>query len=151
WCRARARARARARSPCGPALAVMQFATMAPRPLFVLPLVLASTIAAAESLPDAPASQRPGAKGTWTTGRKQGIGTTTDRHSRVWFTLADGALSEVYYPTIDTAQLRSLELVVSDGKTFAERESTATTHEISFVDPRALLYRQRNRAKSGAY
>jgi glucoamylase len=87
---------------------------------------------------------------TWTTGAKQGIGTSTTTDSKVWFTLANGALSEVYFPTVEMPDVRDLQLVVTDG-TFSEPEETATTHRVELVDARALVYRQVNTAKSGRY
>src|SRR5262249_50776077 len=44
-----------------------------------------------------------------------------------------------------------LQLVVSDGRTFAERETDATTHRVELADSHSLTYRQIDTAKSGAY
>ena len=72
----------------------------------------------------------PGAKATWTNGNKQGVGTATAPISKVWFTLGDGVLTEVYYPTVDKANLRLLEFIVTDGARFFERESVDTDHRV---------------------
>lgn len=93
----------------------------------------------------------PGAKPTWTNGNKQGIGTSVTLPSKVWFTLGEGVLHEVYYPTIDKANTRSLELVVTDGRTFVERESRDTNQQIEVPDAAALVFRQVNTSKSGRY
>jgi glucan 1,4-alpha-glucosidase len=93
----------------------------------------------------------PGASANWTTGNKQGLGTATSADSKVWYTLAGGGLSEVYYPRGDTADVRSLEFAVTDGTSFVERESTDTTHAVRLADPRSLTYEQINTAKSGRY
>jgi glucan 1,4-alpha-glucosidase len=93
----------------------------------------------------------PGASANWTTGNKQGLGTSVGTASKVWYTLSGGALSEVYYPSGDTAQVRSLELAVTDGRTFVDRESEDTHQRVRLVDPRALVYEQVNTAKSGRY
>jgi glucoamylase len=53
------------------------------------------------------ADSEPGATSHWTTGAKQGVGTSTTTASKVWYTLANGALSEVYYPRVDVANARS--------------------------------------------
>jgi glucan 1,4-alpha-glucosidase len=87
----------------------------------------------------------------WTTGNKQGLGTATTGDSKVWYTLANGALSEVYYPRGDTADVQSLEFAVTDGTSFMERESQDTKHEARLVDPRSLTYEQVNTAASGRY
>ena len=50
----------------------------------------------AVALDDAPGA--PGADATWRSGDKDGIGTSLSRTSKVWYTLADGTLSETYYP-----------------------------------------------------
>ena len=42
-------------------------------------------------------------------------------------------------------------LVVTDGRTFTDRESTDTINQVDCADPRALVYRQIDRAKSGKY
>src|SRR3954454_13202585 len=79
----------------------------------------------------------PGASANWTTGNKQGLGTSVGTDSNVWYTLSDGALSEGYYPSGDRANVRSLELAVTDGRPFADRESQDTTHAVRLVDQRS--------------
>jgi GH15 family glucan-1,4-alpha-glucosidase len=74
--------------------------------------------------------------------RQDGFGTALGRSSKVWFTLSHGQLTEVYFPRLDTPSTRDLELVVSDGRTFTERESTATTHVVGRVEGAGLTYRQ---------
>src|SRR4051794_27855772 len=85
-----------------------------------------ATLAAAPAAASAQSGEAPGAPGAsanWTTGNKQGLGTSVSTRSTIWYTLSGGALSEVYYPRGDTAQVRSLEFAVTDGSTFADRES----------------------------
>ena len=105
----------------------------------------------AGSPPAATAPGAPGASATWTTGAKQGVGTATTAESKVWYTLSQGTLAEVYYPRVDVANSRSLELIVTDGRSFADLESTDTTHEVQLLDSRALVYRQVNTDKDGRY
>src|SRR4051794_39445057 len=76
----------------------------------------------------------PGEKATWTNGNKTGVGTSNTQDSKVWFTLGGGVLNEVYYPTIDKANTRDLEFIVTDGKTFAEIESADTTGKVELPD-----------------
>jgi glucoamylase len=94
---------------------------------------------------------RPGAPALWTPANKDGFGTAKSDGSRVWYTLGSGELAEVYYPTLGSPSVRELRFVVSDGKTFAESEVEATEHRIELVDPRSLIYRQINTARSGGY
>src|ERR1700694_4821257 len=94
----------------------------------------------------------PGTKPPWTNGNKVGIGTSVTANSKVWFTLGEnGALNEVYYPAIDSANTRTLELIVTDGKSFAELESQDTEHTVEVPAPAALVFTQVNTSKSGRY
>jgi len=72
--------------------------------------------------------------------------------SKVWFTLNNGMMTEVFYPTLDVPNVQALQFVVasSDGKR-VETESEDTTHRLDVVDPQALIFRQINTAKTGAY
>ncbi|MEV4641216.1 glycoside hydrolase family 15 protein [Actinoplanes sp. NPDC049548] len=95
---------------------------------------------------------QPGAAATWSPGDKDGFGTALPAlSSKVWYTLNDGTLSEVYHPRIDTPGSRDTQFVVSDGSTFSDREDTATVHQVRLMDRRALVYRQVNTARSGRY
>ena len=93
----------------------------------------------------------PGANATWTNGNKQGVGTSTAAVSKVWFTLGDGVLTEAYYPTVDKANLRALEFLVSDGAGFFERESADTEHRVEAIARDVLAFRQTNTSRSGRY
>ncbi len=86
----------------------------------------------------------PGEKALWTEADKDGFGTAHGTRSKVWHTLDDGELTEVYYPDIDTPAYRDLQFVVSDGRTFAEREREDARHAIELADRRSLTYRQVN-------
>ena len=93
----------------------------------------------------------PGDQSTWTTGAKQGIGTSATTRSKVWFSLVDGAMSEVYYPRVDVANVRDLQLVVTDGETFTDLESEATTQRTRLLDHSSLSYRQVDTDRDGRY
>jgi glucoamylase len=96
---------------------------------------------AAQSAPGAP-----GGLSTWTTGAKEGVGTSTTAKSKVWYTLAGGLMTEVYYPRLDVANVRTLEFAVSDGKR-VWLESKGTEHAIERVTNDALVYRQTNSSR----
>ena len=51
---------------------------------------------------------RPGIEPRWTHGDKDGVGTSYAASSRIWFTLWNGVITEVYYPTVDHPQIRDL-------------------------------------------
>src|SRR4051794_3255178 len=80
---------------------------------------------------------------TWTPADKDGYGTSTTTSSKVWHTLEDGRLTEVFYPDLGTPSVRSLEFVVSDGK-FTQRDSQAQNRSVQLLDSRSLTYRQVN-------
>jgi glucan 1,4-alpha-glucosidase len=94
----------------------------------------------------------PGHDAQWTNAGKEAVGTSNTVESKVWFTLRDGVMTEVYYPTVDVANTRVLQFVVvsADGKR-VETEEEDTTHRVEVVDPPSLAFRQINTAKSGAY
>ena len=109
-------------------------------------LTLASTALGGQSAPGGP-----GATAVWTPANKQGFGTSSSTASRVWYTLGNGELTEVYYPNLGTPSVRDLQLIVSDGKTFAERETAATRHRVVLADARSLTYRQIDTETAGRY
>jgi glucoamylase len=116
-------------------------------------LVLPASVATgAEDGADAATQARDrGAKSTWTEADKTGFGTARARRSNVWFTLQGGRMSEVFYPDLSTPSIRSLELVVTDGKTFTDRTSRDTDTTVERPDPRSLRFTQTNTDKDGRY
>ena len=75
-----------------------------------------------------PAPGRPGAGPTWGSGAKTAVGTALSLQSRVWFTIAEGVLSEVFFPDVDRANLRGFRfLVAGDGFFSDERHDAAHT------------------------
>ena len=58
--------------------------------------VLASPVLASARSGEAPGA--PGAASDWVTGDKDGFGTARGTDSKVWYTLNNGELSEIYYP-----------------------------------------------------
>jgi glucoamylase len=119
-----------------------------------LPAALVLVAALAPAAAHADSSVAPGAPGQpafWTPANKQGFGTSANTTSKVWHTLQGGELTEVYYPDLGTPAVRDLQLIVTDGKTFTDRETDDTTQHVALVDKRSLTYRQVNTAKSGRY
>ncbi len=112
--------------------------------LAVVPTV--STVAATRSAPGAP-----GDPSTWNEGDKDGFGTAVGTASKVWYTLNDGELTDVYYPRIDTPSIRDSQFVVTDGSTFTDREDRDSTHQVTLLSPDSLTYQITNTAKSGAW
>jgi glucoamylase len=84
-----------------------------------------------------------GAAPAWTEADKDGYGTSTTTTSKVWHTLDDGRLTEVFYPDLGTPSVRALEFVVTDGG-FTQRDTQASDRTIQQIDSRSLTYRQVN-------
>lgn len=114
-------------------------------------LLLAATLLATPSGEAAAQEPDDDAPPVWTQADKDGILTSTTPQSPVYATLDHGRLTEVYYPRLDTPSVRSLELLVTDGSSFADVESEDTSHEIELIDNRSLLYRQVNTDLDGRY
>ena len=91
-----------------------------------------------------------GADAHWPTAAKNGFGTSTTLASRVWFTLADGVMTEVFFPTLDVPNVQTLQLQVVTG-TRVETEINDTLHRLELPNPNSLTFRQVNSAKSGQY
>lgn len=68
----------------------------------------------------------PGLQANWASAKNVHVGTFLEKNesplSPVWFTTAKGMLTEVFYPTIDTAQIKDSQFIVSDGKSFMVEE-----------------------------
>ena len=108
--------------------------------------VLSGTLAVAAVVPDGP-----GAVSHFDLARKDCLGTAQSGSSKVWFTIANGVLSDVYYPTNDNTNVETLQFVVTDGSTFADIQTRDTTYTVNLLDPRALDCRVITTAKSGKY
>ncbi len=122
------------------------------RSIAISTAVLFSSVAAfgqptAELAPGAP-----GRDAHWPSAAKNGFGTSNTLESKVWFTLNNGVMTEVFYPTLDVPNVQTLQFIVvsTDGKR-VETEAEDTDHRIEVLDAHSLLFRQINTAKSGAY
>lgn len=63
----------------------------------------------------------------WTHGCKDGVGTAYAASSRLWFTLWNGIVTEIYYPTVDRPQIRDLQYLITDGASFFHEEKRDLT------------------------
>ncbi|HET8654936.1 MAG TPA: glycoside hydrolase family 15 protein [Longimicrobiaceae bacterium] len=98
-----------------------------------------------------PAFGRPGMAPRWTRGDKDGVGTAYNAGSRVWFTLRDGILTEAYYPTVDRPQLRDMQLLVTDGRSFFHEEKRDLRSQTAPLAPQDLGYRIVSHGPQGRY
>ena len=92
----------------------------------------------------------PGIEPRWTHANKAGVGTAYSTSSRVWFTVWNGIVTEAYYPTVDKPQIRDLQYLITDGKSFfhAERDLHSKAERL---DRHALGYRLTNFDPDGRY
>ncbi len=94
----------------------------------------------------------PGKDAQWATAGKQAVGSSATLESKVWFTLAQGVMTEVYYPDVTVANVHLLQFVVVDPKTKkVETEQDDAIHEIKVLRPDSLTFQQVNTAKSGKW
>src|SRR6201989_1320438 len=109
-------------------------------------LCCASTAKAAATAPDGP-----GALSHFDLARKDCLGTAQNTSSKVWFTVANGVLSDVYFPTNDNTNVETLQYVVTDGSTFTDLQTRDMTYTARALDHRALTCRITATAKRGTY
>jgi glucoamylase len=101
--------------------------------------------------PTGPAPDGPGALSHFDLARKDCLGTARNTTSKVWYTVAGGVLSDVYFPTIDTTNVETLQYVVTDGATFTDLQSRDMTYTVRALDPGGMSCRVTSTAKSGKY
>ena len=85
-------------------------------------------------------------------GGEAGRWTSANPESKVWFTLAQGVMTEVYYPDVTTANVHLLQFVVVNPKTKkVETEQDDEIHQVKVTRPDSLTFQQINTAKSGKW
>jgi glucoamylase len=94
---------------------------------------------------------KPGIEPRWTHSNKSGVGTAYSVSTHLWFTVWDGIVTEVYFPTVDQPQLRDVQYLVTDGKTFFHEEKRDLIVHMERISDHALAYRCINRDPGGRY
>ncbi|WP_374702366.1 glycoside hydrolase family 15 protein [Shewanella sp. GutDb-MelDb] len=121
------------------------------------------------SLQDSVAPGIPGAEPTWAFAGKTGIGTSYEPYvdgryqntaenplSRVWFSLAQGVVTETMFGLIHNAQLKEMQFVIT-GNGFVDTEKEDTLHSIEYLHtdehgrPLSLAYKLINKDRDGKY
>src|SRR4051794_23338627 len=105
----------------------------------------------AAGAPPAVAPDGPGALSHFDLARKDCLGTARNTTSKVWFTVANGVLSDVYYPTIDNTNVETLQFVVTDGSTFTDVQSRDMTSTARALDDSAMACEVTSTPASGRY
>jgi glucoamylase len=98
-----------------------------------------------------PAPDGPGALAHFDLARKDCVGTARNTGSKVWFTVAGGVLSDVYYPTNDNTNNETLQYVVTDGRSFTDLQTRNMTYTVTQPDDRALTCRVTATGRDGRY
>ena len=93
----------------------------------------------------------PGIPPRWTHAAKDGVGTAYASSSRLWFTVWNGVVTEVYYPTVDRPQLRDLQFLVTDGESFFHEEKRHLHSATERFSHHGLGYRITNSDPEGRY
>jgi glucoamylase len=116
-------------------------------------LALAALVPVSGQAANAPtfAPGAPGSLSHFDLARKDCLGTARNTTSKVWYTVAGGVLSDVYYPTIDTTNVETLQYIVTDGSTFTDLQSRDMTYTAQALDPGGMECQVTATAKSGAY
>ncbi|SOD74562.1 glucan 1,4-alpha-glucosidase [Jatrophihabitans sp. GAS493] len=117
--------------------------------VFTAALLVAAAPSATAASPAA-APNGPGTSSHQSLARKDCVGTARNTASKVWFTVANGVLSDVYAPTVDTTQVETMQYLVTDGKTFTDLQTRDMTYR-AVADPTGMLCTVTATAKSGAY
>ena len=94
---------------------------------------------------------KPGIEPRWTHSNKDGVGTAYSASSHLWFTIWNGIVTEVYYPTIDRPQLRDLQYLITDGSTFFHEEKRDLKVSVERISDHTLGYRCTNADPDGRY
>lgn len=82
--------------------------------------------------------------------RKECMGTANNTISKIWYTVANGVLSDVYAPTLDATNVQSLRFIVTDGKTFTDLQGRDTTYTVT-SDPTGMMCTVKTVSKSRGY
>ncbi len=93
----------------------------------------------------------PGIEPRWTYSDKSGVGTAFSGDSHLWFTIWNGIVTEVYFSTVDRPQVRDLQFLITDGKTFFHEEKRDLTIHTERLSDHALGYRCMNRDREERY
>jgi glucan 1,4-alpha-glucosidase len=94
----------------------------------------------------------PGALSHFDLARKDCLGTARNSSSKVWYTIANGVLSDVYYPTVDNTNVETLQYVVTDGSSFTDLQTRDMSYSTNAVDRSGgMACKVTATAKSGRY
>jgi glucoamylase len=73
----------------------------------------------------------PGGQSYLDLARKDCFATAANTTSKVWFTVADGVLSDTFSPSIQNSNVNTLQYIVTDGKTFTDMQQRDMTYAVT--------------------
>src|SRR5437016_7101502 len=117
----------------------------------VLLAVSGSASARRAVVPSGSAPGAPGALSHFDLARKDCLGTARNTTSRVWFTVAGGVLSDVYYPTVDNTNVETMQFVVTDGATFTDLQARDMTSTVRALDDSGMACEVTSTPARGTY
>ena len=110
-------------------------------------------IAAPLSSAQSAGASAPGGPGTTSymdLARKDCFATARNTTSKVWFTVADGVLSDIFSPTIENSNVNTVQYVVTDGRSFTDLQQRDMTYTVSSPDRSGMVCRVTSRDASTA-
>ncbi|MBA3523010.1 MAG: glucan 1,4-alpha-glucosidase [Geodermatophilaceae bacterium] len=115
-------------------------------------LLLAGGLAVPASAAPSPAvaAGAPGSLSHYDLARKDCLGTARNTTSKVWYTVADGVLSDVYSPYIDQTNVETVQYVVTDGATFTDLQTRDMSYTVQ-ADRTGMSCTVTSTADSGRY
>ena len=93
----------------------------------------------------------PGAEPRWTSGAKTIVGTASSQRSRIWFTVNNGVLAEIYHPDVDQANTRGVRFLVAGPDGFFSDELWDADHRVEWLQPGVPGCRIQTRCRRGRY
>ena len=72
-------------------------------------------------------------------------------NSRVWFTLSQGIVNEIYFPDVDSPNTCDLQFLITNGESFCHEERRDLLHQTEYPEQNSLLYRLTNSDREGRY
>src|SRR5262245_65331575 len=120
-------------------------------PVLVTLIVTGTLTAAPAAYAAVTAPDGPGALSHFDLARKDCVGTAAGRASKIWFTVANGVLSDVYSPTVDNTNVETMQFIVTDGATFTDLQTRDMTYTVRAAGRSGMSCEITSTAKSGKY
>jgi glucoamylase len=87
----------------------------------------------------------PGGQSYLDLARKDCFATAANTTSKVWFTVADGVLSDTFSPSIQNSNVNTLQYIVTDGKTFTDMQQRDMSYTVTSPDRSGMVCRVTSR------